>query len=114
MFTFPVMASKGYAKSTDARSRRKDHSLSIFGGPKKSTPYFISHKTWYHKTSGLWKPCRKIVIFSFFLSSACKFSRLSQAKLKEGVGQYIRKLIKDKIFGTNMEDIERSAWKSFK
>ena len=40
-----------------------------------------------------------------------KFPGLSEAKLKEGIliGPDIRKLVKDELFETKMEDIERSA-----
>lgn len=45
-----------------------------------------------------------------------KFSRLSEAKLKEGVfiGPDIRKLLKDEVFETKMEEVEKEAWKAFK
>ena len=44
------------------------------------------------------------------------FTRLSETKLKEGVfvGPDIRKLIKDNNLGNVMNDVERSAWNSFK
>ena len=49
-----------------------------------------------------------------YLSS--KFPRLPEAKLKEGVfvRPDIRKLIKDNNFENVMNDVERSAWNSFK
>ena len=49
-----------------------------------------------------------------YLSS--KFPRLSEAKLKQGVfaGHDIRKLMKDNNFENVMNDVERSAWNSFK
>ena len=45
-----------------------------------------------------------------------KFPRLSEAKLKEGVfvGPDIRKLMKDNNFENLMNNVERSAWNSFK
>ena len=49
-----------------------------------------------------------------YLSS--KFPRLSEAKLKEGVfvGPDIRKLMKDNNFENVMNNVESSAWNSFK
>ena len=49
-----------------------------------------------------------------YLSS--KFPRLTEAKLKEGVfvGPDIRKLLKDSSFKNVINDIEGSAWNSFK
>ena len=49
-----------------------------------------------------------------YLSS--KFPNLSEAKLKEGdfVGPDISKLVKDNNFENVMNDVERSAWNSFK
>ena len=49
-----------------------------------------------------------------YLSS--KFPHLSEAKLKEGVfvGLNIRKLMKDNNFKNVMNNVERSAWNSFK
>jgi len=45
-----------------------------------------------------------------------KFQNVSDAKLKEGIfdGPQIRTLMKDEIFVTKMNNIERSAWHSFK
>jgi len=44
------------------------------------------------------------------------FSRLSKAKLKEGVfiGPQIRDLIKDEYFDTLLQGDEKAAWDSFK
>ena len=49
-----------------------------------------------------------------YLSS--KFPCISEAKLKEQVfvGPDIRKLVKDNNFENVMNDVERSAWNSFK
>jgi len=45
-----------------------------------------------------------------------KFSRLSDAKLKEGIfiGPQIRELIKDEYFDKLLEGYEKAAWDSFK
>jgi hypothetical protein len=45
-----------------------------------------------------------------------KFSKLSEAKLKEGVfiGPQIRDLIKDEYFDRLLQGDEKSAWDSFK
>jgi len=45
-----------------------------------------------------------------------KFQNVSDAKLKEGIfdGPQIRTLMKDEIFVTKMNNIERSTWQSFK
>lgn len=44
------------------------------------------------------------------------FSNLSEAKLKEGIfdGPQIRKLFRDNIFITTMNELEKAAWISFK
>jgi len=45
-----------------------------------------------------------------------KNSKIYRTKLKEGIfdGPQIRTLMKDEIFVTKMNNIERSAWQSFK
>ena len=45
-----------------------------------------------------------------------KFPKLSAEKAKEGifVGPQIRKLINDDVFPTTMNELEKSAWESFK
>lgn len=51
-----------------------------------------------------------------FLYLQHKFSRLSEAKIKEGifVGPQIRELIKDDVFNTMLNEVERRAWRAFK
>ena len=60
------------------------------------------------------KALSKYVETFIYLSS--KFPNLSKAKLKEGdfVGPDISKLMKDNNFENVMNDVERSAWNSFK
>jgi hypothetical protein len=45
-----------------------------------------------------------------------KFSRLSDAKIKEGifVGPQIRELIKDKQFERQLNEVGKAAWQAFK
>jgi hypothetical protein len=51
-----------------------------------------------------------------FLYLQQKFSRLSEAKIKEGifVGPQIRKLTNDKIFVSILNEVELAAWTAFK
>ena len=88
----------------NAESMGKERALRIFGGPKK---VFLPP---LHIKLGLIKQFVKTLskdgdTFKYLTS---KFPGLSEAKLKEGIliGPDIRKLVKDELFETKMEDIE--------
>ena len=60
------------------------------------------------------KALDKEVQFIMYLRK--RFEKLSDAKIKEGIldGPQIRKTFKDKNFILHMNEIEKSAWLSFK